>query len=95
MDKMLTQVTVTVLGLLIIGMKFVNSAPIDSGMGSSAAAAATIPKWIAEMLTDVSDTAIALYSVYKNTDFFEEKELFKPEVATNIDTNASVSNLYS
>ena len=67
---MVTQVIITLDLLLIIGMTFVDSAPIDSRSGircSDPLATVTMPKWIGEILTDVSDTALGLYSVYKNT----------------------------
>ena len=81
---MLTQVTGTL--LLIIGMELIGSVPTDhdSEMECPAttdlSAAVTMPKWIREMLTDGSEASIGLYSVYKNTHFFNEKELYKSEV---------------
>lgn len=93
---MLAQIIVTL--PIIIGMKFVDSAPIDMRMGCSASSTAvTMPKWIGEMLTDNSDTAadqaIGLYSLYRNTEFFANQTLYKSEVYTPC-TNASVRNMY-
>ena len=74
----------------MIGMTFVNSAPIDSGKGCTAttdpSATITMFKWIGEILTNNSDTAIGLYSVYKNAGLVATYSVDSPL------NNSSVSN---
>ena len=83
MTKMLTKSISTLLLLVTCSMVLVNSLPIDSSRlikrstAVNPSSAVTMPKMIRNLLTDITDGAEGLYSIYSNAGFLGKQKFYK------------------